>query len=175
LAKINDDWKDYNKGKTELQNARITLEKETKQAIEDIESGEEELANGRKEYEKGLKDIEKVDEKYKKAKEEVEEELEEAYVELLDAEQEIKDLEDPEWYVLDRDSNMSYVSFELNADKVSAISKVFPIFFYLVAGLVALTTMTRMVEEERTQIGILKALGYKKSIIISKYILYIIK
>ena len=172
LLKINYGWKDYNSGKTELGNARITLENETNKALDKIEAGEKELVLGRKEYDQGLKDIEKADKKYKDAKEEVEEELDDAYAELMDAEEEIRDLEDPEWYVLDRGANMSYISFDLNADKVAAISKVFPIFFYLVAGLVALTTMTRMVEEERTQIGILKALGYKKWIIISKYLLY---
>ena len=172
VLKINDGWEKYNQGKTELQKGRSTLENETNKALLEIEIGEKELAKGQKEYEKGLIDIEKADKDYKEAKEDVEGELSDAYTELMDAEQEIRDLEEPEWYVLDRGSNISYVSFELNADKVSAISKVFPIFFYLVAGLVALTTMTRMVEEERTQIGVLKALGYRKSIIISKYILY---
>lgn len=172
LLAINDGWKDYYKGKAELENARITLENEMDKAIEEIEVGEEKLAKGQKEYENGIKDIEEAEREYKKAKEEVEEELDDAYAELMDAEEEIRDLEDPEWYVLDRSANMSYVSFDLNADKVAAISRVFPIFFYLVAGLVALTTMTRMVEEERTQIGVLKALGYNKLIIIFKYLLY---
>ena len=67
--------------------------------------------------------------------------------------------------MLDRSTNMSYASFDSNAEKVEAIAKVFPIFFFLVAALVALTTMTRMVEEERTQIGTLKALGYGLSLI----------
>lgn len=74
--------------------------------------------------------------------------------------------------VLDRSSNAGYVSFEGNAEKVAAIAQVFPIFFFLVAALVALTTMTRMVEEERTQIGTLKALGYSRGAIMVKYLLY---
>lgn len=78
----------------------------------------------------------------------------------------------PKWYVLDRSSNVSYVSFSENSKKVAAIATVFPIFFLLIASLIALTTMTRMVEEERTQIGTLKALGYSKSIIMYKYIAY---
>lgn len=81
-------------------------------------------------------------------------------------------LKKPEWYVLDRNSNVSYVSFSTNAEKVAAIATVFPIFFLLVAALVSLTTMTRMVEEERTQIGTLKALGYGKGTIMFKYIVY---
>ncbi|WP_438349315.1 ABC transporter permease [Paenibacillus sp. FA6] len=78
----------------------------------------------------------------------------------------------PKWIVLDRNSNVSYVSFSMNSEKIAAVAKVFPMFFFLVAALVALTTMTRMVEEERTQIGTLKALGYTKTAIMSKYIIY---
>ena len=92
--------------------------------------------------------------------------------ENADAEQDIFEIKVPEWYVLDRNSNISYVSFSMNADKVGAIASVFPLFFYLVAALVTLTTMTRMVEKERTQIGALKALGYTKGIIMSKYLIY---
>ncbi|OAB36032.1 ABC transporter permease [Paenibacillus glacialis] len=80
--------------------------------------------------------------------------------------------ETQKWYVLNRNSNVSYVSFATNAEKVAAIATVFPIFFFLVAALVSLTTMTRMVEEERTQIGTLKALGYGKGTIMFKYMVY---
>ena len=66
----------------------------------------------------------------------------------------------PEWYILDRESNVSFVSLKANAEKVNSIAKVFPVFFFAVAALVALTTMTRMVDEERTEIGTLKALGF---------------
>lgn len=172
LLEIDKGWDEYESGKKDLLEGKKTLEKETENAIKKIEDGEKDLVKGRKEYEKGIRDIEKAEDKYKEAKEQVEEELNDAYLDLKKAEQEIRYLDDPKWYVLDRDANMSYISFDLNADKVAAISKVFPIFFYLVAGLVALTTMTRMVEEERSQIGVLKALGYKKWIIISKYLLY---
>ncbi|AJS59428.1 ABC transporter permease [Paenibacillus sp. IHBB 10380] len=82
------------------------------------------------------------------------------------------DIATPKWVILDRNSNVSYVSFSVNAKKIAAIATVFPIFFFLVAALVALTTMTRMVEEERTQIGTLKALGYSKAVIMYKYIIY---
>jgi putative ABC transport system permease protein len=76
------------------------------------------------------------------------------------------------WHILDRNTNVSYVNYKLNAEKIADVAKVFPIFFLLVAALVALTTMTRMVEEERIQIGTLKALGYKKRIIVLKYLVY---
>jgi len=85
---------------------------------------------------------------------------------------ELENLEAPVWYVLDRGSIAAYVEYEQNADRIGAIGEVFPVIFFLVAALISLTTMTRMVEEERTQIGILKALGYSKKSIAMKYILY---
>lgn len=88
------------------------------------------------------------------------------------AEQEVAAIRPATWYVLDRGAIASYVSFDGNADKVGAIARVFPVFFCLVAALVALTTMTRMVEEERLQIGTLKALGYSNGAIMGKYLLY---
>lgn len=78
----------------------------------------------------------------------------------------------PEWYILDRDTNPSFVSLTSNAEKVNAIAKVFPLFFFLVAALVSLTTMTRMVDEQRTEIGTLKALGYSGKAISAKYLIY---
>lgn len=78
----------------------------------------------------------------------------------------------PEWYILDRDTNPSFVSLTSNAEKVNAIAKVFPLFFFLVAALVSLTTMTRMVDEQRTEIGTLKALGYSGKAISVKYLIY---
>ena len=78
----------------------------------------------------------------------------------------------PVWYILDRNSSVSFVSLTSNAEKVNSIAKVFPVFFFLVAALVALTTMTRMVDEQRTEIGTLKALGYSSGAVASKYLLY---
>lgn len=88
------------------------------------------------------------------------------------AEKDIENLEVPSWYVLDRNSHYSYVDYGSSADRIEAISKVFPVFFFLVAALVCLTTMTRMVDEERTNIGTMKALGYGKGKIALKYIVY---
>ncbi len=76
------------------------------------------------------------------------------------------------WYVLDRTSNVSYASYRINVQKVADVAKLFPIFFFLVAALVTLTTMTRMVEEDRTEIGTLKAIGYSKGAITYKYVAY---
>ncbi|GHU56770.1 hypothetical protein FACS189442_5560 [Spirochaetia bacterium] len=98
----------------------------------------------------------------------------EAELEIADGRQKVDaiDIKSPEWYVLDRNANVGYVNFMMNSEKIADIAKVFPVFFLLVAALVALTTMTRMVEEERIQIGVLKALGYRKRIIASKYLIY---
>lgn len=84
----------------------------------------------------------------------------------------IENLNKEEWHVLDRKSHFSYVDYGNAADKIDAIAKVFPLFFFIVAALVCLTTMTRMVDEERGNIGVLKALGYSKWKIASKYVIY---
>ena len=78
----------------------------------------------------------------------------------------------PEWMVTDREELPEYTDYGDNADRLRNIGQVFPVIFFLVAALISLTTMTRMVEEQRTQIGTLKALGYKKSAIAAKYICY---
>lgn len=169
---IADGWAKYRDGVKELDDAQKTLKEEVAKANKEIKDGEEELAQGQKDYNEGLVELRDGEKEYLDGKAEAEEELAEAYAELMDAQEEIDKLEVPEWYVLDRNSNISFVSFELNAEKVDAVAKVFPIFFYMIAALVTLTTMTRMVEEERTQIGTLKALGYSKLSITAKYIVY---
>ena len=95
-----------------------------------------------------------------------------AYREIEENRAEIDTMEFTKWYVLDRNTIESYVSFEQDADRMDAISKVFPAIFFLVAALVSLTTMTRMVDEGRTQIGTLKALGYSRAAVAKKYIKY---
>jgi putative ABC transport system permease protein len=106
-------------------------------------------------------------------------ELSDAYEELVDAESQIQDardevgsLEKPTVYVLDRTNNVGYACFENDTNIVAGISSVFPVFFFLVAALVCVTTMTRMVDEQRTQIGVLKALGYAKHTIMAKFMFY---
>ena len=109
---------------------------------------------------------------YATAKADAERELADAYTELQDAQAELDDLEKPEWYLWDRSSNVSFASFDSNVAKLAAIARVFPMFFFLVAALVVSTTMTRMVEEERLQIGTMKALGYTQGDIMKKYLWY---
>lgn len=144
--------------RTELDNARA----EVAEGKEEIEKARAEIADGKQEIEDGRKEI--ADAK---------KEIEEAKEEIADAEREAHEaVDDAEWYVFDRDFNPYYSHYAEDCERVDAIAAVFPIFFILVAALVCCTTMTRMVEEQRTQIGTLKALGYSRFTIISQYILY---
>lgn len=128
------------------------------------------------ETEKKIKDAEiqlqRGKEQYEIARNDKVDEFADAEFELQNAQNRLNNMEVPEWYVLDRTSIDSYASFLTDAQSIGALGTVFPLIFFLVAALVCLTTMTRMVEEQRTQIGTLKALGYSKVSIVSKYILY---
>ena len=149
--------------------ARIkTGEKELAHGEVKITEGEAKIADGEKEIIDGRKKL--VDAEKKIA--DGEKEIADGQIKITDAENELAKLELPSWYVLDRGSIEAYVEFEQNADRIGAIGEVFPAIFFLVAALISLTTMTRMVEEERIEIGTLKALGYSKLAIARKYILY---
>lgn len=103
---------------------------------------------------------------------EAEEEIAQTYADLSEAEQELDDIEAPSVYVLTRSENVGYAAFEQDSAIIEKISVVFPVFFFLVAALVCGTTMTRMVDEQRTQVGVWKAMGYDKGLISLKYIIY---
>lgn len=150
----NDGMKELLQSQTQLNNSKAELDK----AQADLESARQEIEDGWKEYE------EEAEEAYQR--------LEEARQEVADGEKELAELEEGEWYVLGRDSIQTSVEYGLDAERVGAIGDVLPVIFFLVAALVSLTTMTRMVEEERTLIGTMKALGYGKLSIAAKYILY---
>ncbi len=110
--------------------------------------------------------------RYQSIMTEAEEELADAEQKLADARADIADIEKPDTYVLGRETNTGYVCFESDSSIVEGIANVFPVFFFLVAALVCMTTMNRMVEEQRTQIGVLKALGYGEARIMGKYLFY---
>ncbi len=141
-------------------------------ADEKLEDSKSQLQDGEKKLADAKLELEKGETEYETQKKSAEEKLADAQQQIEDGEAALAELAVPEWYLLTRDSNVSFSSFQSNAEKVEAIAKVFPIFFFLVAALVALTTMTRMVEEERLQIGTMKALGYSKRSIMGKYIFY---
>ena len=133
-------------------------EQKLKDAKKDLEDAKKKLSDGKKEYQDGKKE---ADDKIAEAQQKIE-----------DAQKEVDDIETPEWILSDRNDLPEYSDFGDNAERLKNIGKVFPMIFFLVAALISLTTMTRMVEEQRTQIGTMKALGYGKASIASKYLSY---
>ena len=160
-AQLNQAERDLAYGRRQLADAQEELNK-NRQKLEDAKV---ELADGWVEYEDGKAEAE---EEFAKA----EKELEDAKLELEDAWDTIQDMDEPTVYLLDRSSNVGYGSLDSASDIVAGVSRIIPGFFLLVASLVCITTMTRMIDEERTQIGTLKALGYTNREIINKYLVY---
>ena len=148
-------------GEAQIAEARQTLA-DARAELEDgkaeLAEKEQELADAKQEYEDGYA--------------EAQPELADARQQIADGEQELKDLEKQEWYVMDREDVTSAKGFADDAERIDNIGQVFPWIFFLVAALISLTTMTRMVEEQRQQIGTLKALGYRDGAIAVKYLCY---
>ena len=148
-------------GEAALEDAR----RQITEAEQKLEENRQTLEDGRKELAQGWED-------YRQARSEFEEQIAEAEQDITEAEADIAAIKRPDTYVLGRDTNVGYVLFENDSSIVEGIANVFPIFFFLVAALVCMTTMNRMVEEQRTQIGVLKALGYGNGRIMGKYLFY---
>ena len=163
-------------GKAQIQSAWALLnEKEgTLNASKaQLASGEQELADGRSEYEQAAKEAEEQITDGQAKITDGEKQLTDAKQQIADAKAEIKKIENPKWYVQTREDALTeYQGYGDNADRMRSIGKVFPVLFFLVAALISLTTMTRMVEEQRVQIGTMKALGYGKAAIAGKYMGY---
>lgn len=199
--KLEDGWNEFNAKKTEgeiqLANAKMQLDSarsqidigkleyetamntgmlELQAAQAKLTEGEKQLSEGKAELEKqmqlGKEKLKKGREEFFSGKYEVHTMLGEAEEKLSDAEKKLESLENARWIISTRDDNPGYTGLVEDADRVDNVSKVFPVFFLLVAGLVCLTTMTRMVEERRTETGTLKALGYSSADIASKYFIY---
>lgn len=155
-------------GQRQIEDARKRIadgEEKIQAGIKQIQDGETGLADGWIEYQDGER----------QANAEIadgEAQIADAKVQLADAKKEIEQIEKPTWYIYDRSHLPEYSGYGDNADRMKAIGEVFPLIFFLVAALISLTTMTRMVEEERTLIGTLKALGYSKKSIAAKYLGY---
>ena len=163
-------------GKAQIQSAWALLnEKEAtlNASKAQLASGEQELADGRSEYEQAAKEAEDQITDGQAKITDGEKQLTDARQKIADAKAEIKKIENPKWYVQTREDALTeYQGYGDNADRMRSIGKVFPVLFFLVAALISLTTMTRMVEEQRVQIGTMKALGYGKAAIAGKYIGY---
>lgn len=141
-------------------------------AEKQIDDAQAELTENRQKLTQAREELNQGREEYRSAREEFEEQMAEAEQKIADAETDIAAIQKPRTYVLGRDTNVGYALFENDSSIVEGIANVFPVFFFLVAALVCMTTMNRMVEEQRTQIGVLKALGYGNGSIMGKYLFY---
>ena len=148
-------------GETALASARQQLEA----SRQEITSGEQQITAGEKELQAGQTELDTQRQEYEKTKAD-------ALQQIADARAEVDDIEAAQWYIQTRDSNAGYTSVESDASSIEAIGLVFPVVFIIVAVLIALTTITRMVEEERSLIGTYKSLGYSRHTILMKYLMY---
>lgn len=165
LALIREKEQEIQTGFNEIEEAKNTLAEETAKAQSELDEAEAELKEAEVDYQEGLATFE--------------EERADALVEIADAKEDIAEAEadlatlaKPEYMHFDRTDNFGYSEFKDNADRLSVIAKVFPVFFFLIAIFISFTTMTRMVDEEREYIGIMKAMGYKDRFILIKFIVY---
>lgn len=145
---------------------------ELERAEQLLQDSREKLDKGWAEYQDGVQELEEGRKTFETEKADALQQLNDAEDQINDAQAQIDNIAAGEWYVLNRDAIMCFATFEQNIDRIGDIARVFPVFFFLVAALVALTTMTRMVEENRQQIGTFKALGYSEASITGKYLIY---
>ena len=151
---LDDGWAEYEDG-----------ERQYADGTQELADAYAELVSGERDYREGLAE-------YEDAKAEADEKIADAQQKITDARREVADIESCEWYLFSRSYNPGYTGFGQDAERMANLASVFPIIFFLVAALVCLTTMTRMVEEQRVQIGSLKALGYSRAAISRKYLYY---
>ncbi len=164
-AVLKETRKKLDAGAAELEKQKAVYEKSRREgagklqkAEQDIDAHEKELKDGRNEYEEQKAASNKK--------------LEAAKKEIAEAGKKLEEIKKPQWYITDRNNNPGYSSYSEDTDRVDAVARIFPVFFFIVAAFVCLTTMTRMVEEQRTQIGTLKALGHGNLSIAGKYLIY---
>ena len=175
LRQLEDGKRQLDEGWATLTDRQVQLDDAKRQiadAYAQLADARAELDDARATIEENRQKLADGEIEYADAKADAEQELADARAELEDAQADLDAIEMPSWYVWDRDNNVSYNSFAGNVTKVEALAGVFPLFFFLVAALVVSTTMTRMIEEERLQIGTMKALGYANGAIMRKYVLY---
>lgn len=172
IAQIGIETPEISAQKAQIQKQKEELENQKNTANNQIASGRKEIENGRKKIKDARKELEENEQEYNDKKAEAEEKLADAQSKIDDARADVAKIEKAKWYIQDRTDNTGYSNIFDAIKTMKNISKIFPVIFYLVAILISLTSMTRMIEEERIEIGTLKALGYTNSQIISKYILY---
>ncbi|MBQ6438754.1 MAG: ABC transporter permease [Mogibacterium sp.] len=168
IKTIDTKLKEAEKGKAKIEDGISKAEKGINQA----ETGLAKLDKEQKKLNSSKKELKSEEERARREFEKAKKELDDAKDKLDEAQEKIDDMEIGNSFALSRKENAGYASFDSNSSIVSNIAKIFPLFFFLIAALVCMTTMTRMVEEQRTQIGVLKALGYSNSQIVGKYMFY---
>ena len=166
-------------GRQELQNAEAQINSARNQITSQEATLEQtknrtyaQIASARAELESSRSEIESAEAELETSRAEFNSKIEEAEGKLIDAREKVSEIEKAEWYILDRQQNAGYSSYIQDTESIENLSIVFPIVFFAIAALVSLTSMTRMVEEERQEIGTLKALGYNKFHIMLKYLIY---
>ncbi len=167
-AQLDAGYAQIESGQAELDAAREMISSGGAQ----LEAAKKQYEQGKAEAERGFAEAEKELASGKAQLDTAKAELDKGAAELDSAEKQIKNINHADTYVLDRDTNAGYVCFESDTNVVQSVASVFPVFFFLVAALVCLTTMTRMIADQRTQIGIMKALGYSSGAIMGKYMFY---
>jgi len=179
-------WAQYEEGEREFTRERNLGKSKLDDALSELAKAESDLLKGKADYQEGLAKWEDGNAEYEQGEADYEKGLSEYYdgvkkanaefakaeAELAKARRDLDDLSEPVWYVFDRDGFPNYTEYSNNADRIANIAKVFPVFFLLVAALVCSTTVSRMVEENRVQVGLFKALGYSDGAIVFKYLLY---
>ena len=161
MEEYEDALDEYEKGRAEYEDGLAQYE----DGVKELSDAYTELTDGERDYRKGLRE-------YADGKAEADEKIADAQEKITDARRKVADIDSCEWYIFSRSYNPGYTGFGQDADRMANLASVLPIIFFLVAALVCLTTMTRMVEEQRVQIGALKALGYSRLSISRKYIGY---
>lgn len=181
--KLDDGWAEYDKNASQLEQFRAFLPEEQYAALKkQLDDARQELDTGEKEYENGLSELEKHKNEIKDAEKELDDaerktedgraEIADGQKEIDEAKEKINDIKKANVYVLDRSTNVGYACLENDTSIVTGVSRVFPLFFFIVSALVCTTTMTRMVDELRVENGVLKALGYGNGAIAGQYLFY---
>ncbi|MDO5044164.1 MAG: FtsX-like permease family protein, partial [Coriobacteriia bacterium] len=165
IEELEDGWRSYYENKALAEQEFIDARQKLIDSRKTLNKAKADLAKGEQEYQDGLKEFEEQ-------KVKAEDDIAAAQNKLDEAREEINDIDDAKWYILSRAANPTYATYEANAQRMEQITNIFPIFFFLVAALVSLTTMTRMVESERIEIGTYKALGYTNGAIALKYLAF---
>jgi putative ABC transport system permease protein len=160
------------KAKSELDSGKAQLDEQLAQLEQIKDIAHQQYSAGMEQYNAAYADYEKGLADYESSKADFDKQISDAEAELKKGENDLAALKKPDIYVLDRNTNIGYACFESDSDIVAQVARVFPIFFILVAALVCMTIMSRMVEEQRTQIGVFKALGYSEGTVMGKFIFY---